>query len=125
MTTNLNSDHQLADWRGLALAIEAAVNTVMVGQDEAVRLLCIAIFSRGHVILEGNIGVGKTTLLRAVARTLGGSYERIEGTVDLMPSDLVYYTYVDTDGKPRVAPGPLLKHGEALATFFFNVVNRA
>ncbi len=125
MTTNLNSDHQLADWRDLALAIVAAVKTIMVGQDEAVRLLCIATFTRGHVILEGNIGVGKTTLLRAVARTLGGGYERIEGTVDLMPSDLVYYTYVDKDGKPRVAPGPLLKHGEALATFFFNEVNRA
>ena len=111
MTTNLNSDHQLADWRGLALAIEAAVNTVMVGQDEAVRLLCIAIFSRGHVILEGNIGVGKTTLLRAVARTLGGSYERIEGTVDLMPSDLMYHTFVDENGKPQVAPGLLLMHG--------------
>ncbi len=125
MITNLNPGHQLADWRDLALAIEAAVNTVMVGQDEAVRLLCIATFTRGHVILEGNIGVGKTTLLRAVARTLGGGYERIEGTVDLMPSDLVYHTFVDEDGKPQVAPGPLLKHGEALATFFFNEVNRA
>jgi len=125
MAVHLKMDDQLADWRGPALAIEAAVKTAMIGQDEAVRLLCIAIFTRGHVILEGNVGVGKTTLLRAVARTLGGGYERIEGTVDLMPSDLVYYTYVDADGKPRVAPGPLLKHGEALATFFFNEVNRA
>jgi MoxR-like ATPase len=125
MTTNLDPEQQLADWRALALTIEAAVKTAMIGQDEAVRLLCIAIFTRGHVILEGNVGVGKTTLLRAVARTLGGGYERIEGTVDLMPSDLVYYTYVDEDGKPQVAPGPLLKHGEALATFFFNEVNRA
>ena len=42
-----------------------------------------------------------------------------------MPSDLIYHTYVDADGKPKVAPGPLLKHGEALATFFFNEINRA
>jgi len=125
LTENLHPEQQLSDWRALALAIEAAVKTAMVGQDEAVRLLCIAIFTRGHVMLEGNVGVGKTTLLRAVARTLGGGFERIEGTVDLMPSDLVYYTYVDADGKPQVAPGPLLKHGEALATFFFNEVNRA
>jgi len=125
MTTNLSPTQQLADWRASALAIEAAVKTAMIGQEEAVRLLCTAVFTRGHVILEGNVGVGKTTLLRAVARTLGGGYERIEGTVDLMPSDLVYYTYVDADGKPQVAPGPLLKHGEALATFFFNEVNRA
>jgi MoxR-like ATPase len=125
MTTNLKPKAELADWRARALAIEAAVRSVMVGQDEAVRLICVAIFARGHVILEGNVGVGKTTLLRAVARTLGGGYERIEGTVDLMPSDLVYYTFVDSHGKPQVAPGPLLKHGEALATFFFNEVNRA
>lgn len=125
MKTSLKSDSRLADWRALALAIEAAVNTVMIGQEAAVRLLCISTFARGHVILEGNVGVGKTTLLRAIARTLGGGYERIEGTVDLVPSDLVYYTYVDADGKPRVAPGPLLKHGEALAAFFFNEVNRA
>ena len=125
MSANLGPPPQLADWRARALSIEQNIKTVMVGQDRAVRLLCIATFCRGHVILEGNIGVGKTTLLRAIARSLGGGYERIEGTVDLMPSDLVYYTYVDTDGKPQVAPGPLLKHGEALATFFFNEVNRA
>ncbi len=121
----MNADQRLADWQGQARAIEAAVKTAMVGQDEAVRLLCIATFTRGHVILEGSVGVGKTTLLRAIARALGGGYERIEGTVDLMPSDLIYHTYVDADGKPKVAPGPLLKHGEALATFFFNEINRA
>src|SRR6185436_4138371 len=77
------------------------------------------------VLLEGNVGVGKTVLLRSFARAIGGAYERIEGTVDLMPADLVYYTYVDEQGCPRVAPGPLLKHGEALSIFFFNEVNRA
>lgn len=105
--------------------MERSIKDVIVGQDAAIRLLCISTFSRGHVILEGNVGVGKTTLLRAVARAIGGGYERIEGTVDLMPSDLVYYTFVDTNGKPQVAPGPLLRHGEKLATFFFNEVNRA
>jgi MoxR-like ATPase len=115
----------LGAWRAAALKLEAEINAVVLGQQAAVRLLTIAIFARGHVLLEGDVGVGKTTLLRSVARVIGGGYERIEGTIDLMPSDLVYYTYVDQHGKPKVAPGPLLKHGEALSTFFFNEVNRA
>ena len=125
MKAYLSSDGQLTDWQKVATEIERAVKAVVIGLDRAVRLLCIATFTRGHVILEGNVGVGKTTLLRAVARALGGGYERNEGNVNLMTSELVYYTFVDADGKPQVAPGPLLKHGEALATFFFNEVNRA
>src|SRR5690606_5769472 len=108
-----------------ALRLETEVNGVVLGQAAPIRLLVIAVFSRGHVLLEGDVGVGKTTLLRSVARVIGGGYARIEGTIDLMPADLIYYTYVDELGKPKVAPGPLLKHGESLSTFFFNEVNRA
>lgn len=118
-------DTALQDWRLRALKLEEEIKKAIVGQERAIRLLNIAVFARGHVLLEGNVGVGKTTLLRSIARAIGGGYERIEGTIDLMPSDLVYYTYVSADGKPRVDPGPLLKHGEALSTFFFNEVNRA
>ncbi len=75
--------------------------------------------------MKGDVGVGKTTLLRAVAKAIGGAYERIEGSVDLMPTDLIYYTYIGQDGKPKVDPGPVLKHGNSLSTFFFNEINRA
>ncbi|BBE74446.1 AAA family ATPase [Oharaeibacter diazotrophicus] len=115
----------LEDWRRRAAAFEAAVATAVVGQDRAVRLTTIAVFCRGHVLLEGDVGVGKTTLLRAVARALGGPYERIEGTVDLMPNDVVYAAHVGEDGRPRVEPGPILAHGEDLCVFFFNEINRA
>lgn len=115
----------LAEWRNRALNAESEVKKAVVGQDRAIRLITIALFARGHALLEGDVGVGKTTLLRAFTRVLGGSYERIEGTVDLMPNDLLYYTYVDENGKPRVEPGPLLRHGEGLSTFFFNEINRA
>ena len=54
------SDHQLADWRQHALALETEVNKVVVGQAEPVRLITTAIFARGHVLLEGDVGVGKT-----------------------------------------------------------------
>ncbi len=119
------NDTLLTDWRSRAREFEQAVNECVVGMDHAVRQITLAVFARGHVMLEGDVGVGKTTLLRAVARGIGGAYERVEGTIDLMPNDLVYHTYINEQGKPQVDPGPVLKHGEALSVFFFNEVNRA
>lgn len=119
------SDLQLTEWRNQALKLESEVNKVVVGQENPIRLITTAIFARGHVLLEGDVGVGKTTLLRAVTRGIGGGYQRIEGTIDLMPNDLVYHTYLGEDGKPHVSPGPLLMSGENLSVFFFNEINRA
>jgi MoxR-like ATPase len=119
------NDALLADWHARALRLEEQVKRAIVGQERVVRLVNVAVFARGHVLLEGDVGVGKTTLLRAFARGIGGDYERIEGTVDLMPADLVYHTYVSQEGRPRVDPGPLLRHGERLSVFFFNEINRA
>ncbi len=116
---------KLEDWRSDALRLEDEVGKVVVGQRQTIRLINVALFARGHVLLEGGVGVGKTTVLRAFARAVGGEFERVEGTIDLMPGDLVYHTYVDAEGKPRIDPGPLLRHGEQLTTFFFNEINRA
>ncbi|HFD12011.1 MAG TPA: MoxR family ATPase [Crenotrichaceae bacterium] len=115
----------LTQWQQHAQRFQQEISKAVVGLDDVIRLFTICIFTRGHVMLEGDVGVGKTTLLRAVTQALGGEYERIEGTIDLMPNDLLYHTYINQQGKPQVDPGPLLKHGENLATFFFNEVNRA
>ena len=123
MLTTVDTD--LNDWRSRALEFEAEIKKAIIGQEQPIRLLVIAVFARGHVLLEGDVGVGKTTLLRALAKVLGGDYERIEGTIDLMPNDLIYHTYINEHGRPAVDPGPLLKYEENLATFFFNEVNRA
>jgi MoxR-like ATPase len=118
-------ENYLEDRRREALALESHVAKVVIGQDGLIRLINTALHARGHVLLEGDVGVGKTTVLRAFARALGGAFERIEGTVDLMPGDLLYHTDVDPQGRPRIQPGPLVRHGDQLVTFFFNEINRA
>lgn len=120
-----SNDGLLADWRGRALELEALAGRAVIGQARALRLITIAVFARGHVLLQGDVGVGKTTLLRSVARLIGGAFGRTEGTVDLMPADLVYHTHINADGRPQVDPGPLTEHGDDLAIFFFNEINRA
>ncbi|GBU16483.1 MULTISPECIES: MoxR family ATPase [Methylobacterium] len=125
MSTPRPGDKMLTDWREAALRFEAEVAKAVVGQERVIRLVTLAVFGRGHVMLEGDVGVGKTTLLRAVARALGGAYERVEGTVDMMPTDLIYHTYLAEDGRPRVEPGPVLRESEDLSVFFFNEINRA
>jgi len=118
-------DEQVHDWRESALRVERSVTRAVIGQQETIRLINVALFARGHVLLEGGVGVGKTTVLRAFSRAIGGDFGRVEGTIDMMPGDLIYHTYVDAEGKPRIDPGPLLRHGERLTTFFFNEINRA
>jgi len=119
------NDALLGDWRQRALALEQEVAKAVIGQARVIRLVNTAVFARGHVLLQGDVGVGKTTLLRAFAQVLGGHFARTEGTIDLMPNDLVYYTYISADGRPAVEHGPLIRHGEDLAIFFFNEINRA
>lgn len=122
---NPMSDSTLSDWRRRALLLEAEVARAVIGQRRTIRLIVTAVFARGHVLLQGDVGVGKTTLLRAIAHVIGGAFARTEGTIDLMPNDLIYYTYVNAEGRPAVEPGPLLQHGDRLAIFFFNEINRA
>ena len=118
-------DALLSDWRQRALSLEQHAGRVVIGQQRAIRLVVTAVFARGHVLLQGDVGVGKTTLLRAITRLIGGAFARAEGTIDLMPNDLIYHTHIGTDGRPAIDPGPLTEHGEALSIFFFNEINRA
>lgn len=124
-SSTIDSAHLLTRWREAALRAEREIARAVIGQDDVIRLITIAVFARGHVLLQGDVGVGKTTVLRAFSRVIGGAFARIEGSVDLMPNDLIYYTYIGADGRPAIDPGPLLMHGEDLSILFFNEINRA
>ncbi len=69
-------------------AIEAEIGRVLLGQDDIVRLVLVSLFARGHVLLEGPPGIGKTLLARTISRALGVQFRRIQFTPDLMPSDV-------------------------------------
>ena len=61
---------------------------VLVGQDEFLEHLAIALFTGGHVLIEGVPGIGKTLSARVLARTIESEFSRIQFTPDLMPSDV-------------------------------------
>lgn len=65
------------------------VNRVIVGKDKQIRLLVTALLARGHVLLEDLPGMGKTVLAKTLAQSIGGTYNRIQFTADLLPSDIV------------------------------------
>ena len=72
-----------------AAQLETAVRTVIRGKDEVVRLALVSMFARGHLLIEGVPGVGKTTLGQALARALDCSFQRVQFTSDMLPSDVL------------------------------------
>ena len=80
---------------GLALAIEEEVSGIFLGQQEVLRHIIISLIAGGHVLVEGIPGLGKTLVVRALARTIGGDSARVQFTPDLMPSDITGHVMYD------------------------------
>ncbi len=90
--------------------LRSEIGKVIIGQDEVVRDVLISIFSRGHCLLVGVPGLAKTLLVNTIAQTLGLTYNRIQFTPDLMPSDIIGTEILDENRTFKFIKGPLFSN---------------
>ena len=104
-------DSDLQKAREIGIKIADNVRSVIVGKDEVVKLGVAAMFSGGHILVEGVPGVGKTMFARSLARSIGVSFKRIQCTADLLPSDITgVYVFDQRDREFIFRPGPVMTH---------------
>src|SRR5437016_13253724 len=96
----------------LATAVQQVINNVekvIVGKAESVAFSLIAVICNGHVLIEDVPGVGKTVLAKAIARSLGCSFKRIQFTPDLLPTDVTGVSvFNQKTGDFEYRPGPVM-----------------
>ena len=94
--------------RQLRSHLARELGRVVIGTESLVDALVIALIARGHVLVQGVPGLGKTLLAKSLARALGGEFKRIQGTADLMPSDIIGVHVFDEAARSfQFRPGPL------------------
>jgi MoxR-like ATPase len=90
-------------------AVRQNVSRVMIGKEEVIDLLMAAMLCEGHVLFEDVPGIGKTTLAKTLAKSLGCTFQRIQFTPDLLPSDITGITFFNQKNSEfEFRPGPLL-----------------
>src|SRR5215471_10174045 len=91
-----------------ASAIEESLRNIIRGNDEVVRMALVAVLARGHLLIEGVPGVGKTTLAHGLSRSLDCNFQRIQFTSDMLPSDVLGISiYSAIEQKFEFKPGPV------------------
>lgn len=92
----------------LEQAMQEALGATVLGLRPVIRALTMAVIARGHVLLQGPPGLGKTLLSKSLAGALGGTFSRVQGTPDLMPSDIIGVHVFDAAKREfEFRPGPL------------------
>ena len=87
--------------------LSSEISKIIIGQDEVVRLVLTAVFSQGHCLLVGVPGLAKTLLIQTIASSLDLSFNRIQFTPDLMPSDIVGSETMDQNRQFQFVKGPV------------------
>jgi MoxR-like ATPase len=90
--------------------LQKEIHKVIVGQEDVVNQVLISIFSNGHCLLVGVPGLAKTLLVNTISQTLGLSFNRIQFTPDLMPSDIVGSEILDENRNFKFVKGPLFSN---------------
>ncbi|MCB9162618.1 MAG: AAA family ATPase, partial [Caldilineaceae bacterium] len=99
---------QIDELRAVIAAMRTEAARVIVGQDDAFELLTIALFTGGHVLLEGVPGTAKTLMAKTMARLVRARFGRIQFTPDLMPSDILGTSVFDINsGQFHLRKGPI------------------
>ena len=81
--------------QSLAEAIRNNIGRVIIGKRDIIDLLLVALLSDGHVLIEDVPGIGKTMMAKSLARSLGATFQRVQGTPDLLPTDITGVSYFD------------------------------
>jgi len=99
----------MSDIQQVARRVQQNVARVIVGKDEVIELCLVALLCEGHILFEDVPGIGKTTLAKALARSLGCSFSRIQFTPDLLPSDVTGISFFNQKTQEfEFRPGPVM-----------------
>ena len=87
--------------------IKQEINKAVIGKDEIIKALMLGLIAGGHVLIEGPPGSAKTTIAKSFAKTIGGTFKRIQFTPDMMPADITGFNLYSTQGTYSFIEGPI------------------